>query len=348
MLKILSELDGVSGNEKAVADFIISQVSVLSDETIVDTMGNIIFFKKGKKSTSKKIALFAHMDEVGFIVKNITDEGYIKFDQVGGIDDRILLAQKVRIGENNIEGVIGCKPVHLQSESERKHIMKTDELYIDIGASSRSDAEKQVSKGDYISFVSEFKWMHNRRFKGKAIDDRAGCSIMMELMKDRYDADIYFCFTVQEEVGLRGASVLSRKINPDIAIILESTTASDTPHTPPHLHTSCLGSGPVITLMDRGAYPDKSLNEFVVGVANERHIKTQYKSTSNGGNDSRAIQSGASGCKVCSISLPCRYIHSPVNVADGADFDNMKKLVRAVLNEIYNFDNVADESVGDD
>lgn len=337
MLKILTELDGVSGNEKEVSDFIISQVAKLSDETIVDTMGNLICFKKGKLNTGKKIAVFAHMDEVGLIVKEITDDGYLKFDHVGGIDDRILLTQKVKIGRKKIEGVIGVKAVHLQSSDERKKVIRNEQMYIDIGASSKAEAEKYVSKGDYISFKSEYVRLYNRRFKAKAIDDRIGCEILMELMKDRYDSDVYFCFTVQEEVGLRGAKVLSRRIEPNIAFVLEATTASDTAYTPEHLYGTVLGNGPVLTMMDRGAYADKELSTFVANIANERGIKFQYKLTSNGGNDSRAIQTESSGCKVCSISLPCRYIHSPNSVADGSDCDNMKKLIRAVLNEVHTF-----------
>lgn len=337
MLKILTELDGVSGNEKAVSDFILSQVSSYADETIVDTMGNLIFFKKGKKPCGQKIAVFAHMDEVGFIVTDITEDGYIKFAQVGGLDDRILLTQKVTVGKSRVNGVIGIKAVHLQSKDERSKVIKTDEMYIDIGATSKEDAEKYVSKGDYVSFKSDYVRLHELRFKAKALDDRAGCAIMMELMKDKFDADIYFCFTVQEETGLRGAQVLSRRIDPDVAFILEATTASDTAFSPKHLHATTLGRGPVITMMDRGSYSDKKLNKFVTDIADSRNIRYQYKLTSNGGNDARQIQTGASGARVCSISLPCRYIHSPVSVADIGDFESMKVLMRAVLNEIHRF-----------
>ncbi|MBR2404867.1 MAG: M42 family peptidase [Clostridia bacterium] len=337
MLKILSELDGVSGNEKSVSDFIISQVSDLATQTTIDTMGNLVFYKKGKKPSSKKVAVFAHMDEVGLIVTDITDDGYLKFAQVGGLDDRILLTQRVSVGKSKVKGVIGIKAVHLQSKDERSKVIKSDQMYIDIGASSKEEAEKLVSKGDYVSFCSEFCRLSNMRFKGKAIDDRAGCAIIMELMKDCYDNDIYFCFTVQEETGLRGAQVLSRRIDADVALVLEATTASDTALSEPHMYGTALGLGPAITNMDNGAYSDEALKRFVITTASTRGIAYQYKLTSNGGNDSRQIQTGASGCRVCSISLPCRYIHSPVSVADGNDYESMKKLVRAVLNDIENF-----------
>lgn len=337
LLKILTELDGVSGNENAVSDFIISQLSGFADTMTKDTMGNLIFFKKGKNPSGKKVAVFAHMDEVGFIVTDITDDGYIKFSQVGGLDDRILLTQKVTIGDNKVRGVIGIKAVHLQSADERKKVIKTDDMYIDIGTSSKEEAMTLVNKGDYIAFDSGYIPLSQSRIKAKAIDDRAGCAIIMDLIKNEYDEDIYFCFTVQEETGLRGARVLSRRINPDVAFILEATTASDTAFIPEHLYATRLGEGPVLTLMDRGSYSDKKLNKFVADIAGEFDIKYQYKLTSNGGNDASAIQTGASGCRVCSISLPCRYIHSPVCVADINDFEAMKSLTDKVLSNVHTF-----------
>lgn len=336
-LKILTELNGVSGNENSVSDFIISQVSDYADKMTKDSMGNLIFFKKGKNPSGKRVGVFSHMDEVGLIVNNITDDGYIKFSQVGGIDDRILLTQRVVVGEKKVKGFIGIKAVHLQSKDERKRVIKTDDMYIDIGASSKEYALKYVQKGDYIAFDSEYTMLSGKRFKAKAVDDRAGCAIMMELMKNSYDEDIYFCFTVQEETGLRGAKVLSRRINPDISFVLEATTASDTAFSPEHLYSTTLGSGPVLTLMDRGSYSDKKINKFVSDIANNNDIKYQYKLSANGGNDANALQTGASGSRVCSISLPCRYIHSPVCVADRSDFDEMKKLVGNILCEIHAF-----------
>lgn len=337
LLKILSEIDAVSGNEQPMADFVLSQLSHLCDSYTKDSMGNLIFYKKGNKPSGKTVAVFAHMDEVGFIVTGITDDGYIKFAQVGGLDDRILLTQKVTIGSEKVKGIIGVKAAHLQSADERKKVIKTDDMYIDIGASSKEEALKLVKKGDYIAFDSPYIPLYGSRIKAKAIDDRAGCAIMMELMKNEYDEDLYFCFTVQEETGLRGASVLSRKINPHIAFILEATTASDTAFIPEHLYSSRLGEGPVITLMDRGSYSDKTLVDFVVSVAESEDVKFQYKKSANGGNDARAIQTGAKGSRVCSVSLPCRYIHSPVCVADTSDYDAMLSLIDKVLLKIHTF-----------
>ncbi|MBO5743804.1 MAG: M42 family metallopeptidase [Clostridia bacterium] len=337
LLKKLTELNGVSGNENAVSNFILSEISKYADEITKDTLGNLIFYKKGKNPSGKTVGVFAHMDEVGLIATSITDDGYIKFSQVGGLDDRILLTQRVSVGDNAIKGIIGIKAVHLQTKDERKRVVKTEDMYIDIGAENKEEALKFVQKGDYISFDSGFVSLYGSRIKAKALDDRVGCAIMMDLIKNTYDEDIYFCFTVQEETGLRGASVLSRRLNPDISFVLESTTASDTAFSPKHLYSTSLGGGPVLTNMDRGAYSDKKLNEFVLGIAKENNIKYQYKLSANGGNDARALQTGASGSRVCSISLPCRYIHSPVCVADMEDFDSMKALIHNVLCKINTF-----------
>lgn len=337
LLKTLTEIDAVSGNERAMSDYIISYLDGCNTKITKDSMGNLICFKKGKNPSGKKIGVFAHMDEVGFIVTNITDDGYIKFAQVGGMDDRILLTERVTIGKNKVKGVIGIKAVHLQSKDERKKVIKTDDMYIDIGAKSKENALEYVQRGDYIAFDSPFVNLWGSRFKAKAIDDRAGCALMMELIKNDYDEDIYFCFTVQEETGLRGARVLSRRLNPDVAIVLESTTASDTAFSPRHLYATKLGCGPVVSLMDRGSYSNKDLNKFVVDIADKNGIKYQYKESANGGNDAGALQSSASGCRVCSLSLPTRYIHSPACVADFDDFDAMKALVDAVLSSIHTF-----------
>lgn len=339
LLKILTEIDAVSGNENALRDFLMSQLSNYADDIIRDSIGNLVFFKKGRNPTGKKIALFAHMDEIGMIVTDITDDGYIKFSEVGGIDDRIMLSQRVTIGDSKVSGVIGVKAVHLQSKSERNDVIKMDKMYIDIGATTREEAEKYVRKGDYIAFKSDFVKLYGKRFKAKAIDDRAGCAVLMELMKKIYDEDIYFCFTVQEETGLRGARVLTRRLNPDVALILESTTSSDTAFCDKHLHATTLGAGPVLSFMDRSAYFDRELTRFVASLADAKGIKYQYKLSSNGGNEAGAVQTSACGCRVCAISLPCRYIHSPVSVADMGDFEAMKSLVEEFLNNAHEFSN---------
>ncbi len=339
MLEIekLTNINGVSGNEDKVRETIISMISDYADSITVDSMGSIIALKKGRNPNGKKLILSAHMDEVGLIISDITDDGYLKFKTVGGIDDRILLCQRVLIGENEVCGVTGIKAVHLQTKDERKNVIKSKSMYIDIGASSLEEAEKLVSKGDYAAFDSLYTELGDGRIKAKALDDRVGCAILCELIKEEVESDIYFCFCVQEETGLRGASVIARRIDADAAIIFESTTASDTAQSKEHMYSTTLGMGPAISVMDRGSYSHAELNRFIIDTAKKGNIKYQLKKSSMGGNDARAYQANSSQCMTAVISLPTRYIHSPVSCADREDIENMYLLSKNITKNIHNF-----------
>ncbi len=336
-IKELTDINAVSGNEYALRKKIKEMVKPYATSFETDSMGNLIVYKKGTSKSGKKVVLSAHMDEVGFIVSEITDDGYIGFKSVGGIDPRIMLAQRVVIGDSSINGVMGVKAVHLQSAEERKTVIKEKDMYIDIGASSREEAEKLVQKGDYIAFDSTYRELAGGVIKAKALDDRVGCAIMAELIKYNYENDIYFVFTSQEEVGTRGAVVASRRIKADVAIMLESTTCSDVAGTKPHQYATEFGKGPAISIMDRGAYSDIDLNKFIIKTAQENEIAYQFKKTGMGANESRAYQLSALPCKTAAISLPTRYIHSPVSCAKISDIEEMYKLARAVCDNIHKF-----------
>ena len=336
-LKELTEINAVSGDEGEIRRAIIGDIEPYADSITVDSMGSIIAFKKGRKPNGKRILFSAHMDEVGFIVSEITEAGYIKFKSVGGIDDRIKLCQRVTVGRNKIPGVMGIKAVHLQSPEERKSVIKEKDMYIDIGASDMEEASKLVSKGDYIAFDSPYRESSDGMVKAKALDDRVGCLILMELIRCEYDADIYFCFATQEEVGVRGATALSRRICADVALILESTTSSDTPGSKDYQYSTTLGKGPAVSLMDRGSVSDRELNKFIVSLADKNAVEYQFKESCFGGNDARAYQTASLPCKTAVISLPCRYIHSPVSCASLKDLDSMKKLAGLVAENIHLF-----------
>ena len=340
LLKELTQLNGVSGDEGRVADFIVSHIRPFADDITIDSMGNVIAFKKGRATGGKTVLVSAHMDEVGLILSDITDKGFLKFKQVGGIDDSILLTQRVKVmsRDGEVPGVIGIKAVHLQSRAEREKVVPSDSMYIDIGAKDKKDAQKYVAKGDYIAFDSDYTEFGDGCIKAKALDDRVGCAVMIELMKNTYDNDIYFCFNVQEEVGLRGARVVAHRINADVAIVLEGTTASDAPHGDEHLYCTVQGGGPVISIMDRSSYTDKQLGRFVADVARDNGIAYQHKRTVSGGNDAGAIQTCASAVRVCSVSVPCRYIHSPVSTAKKCDIDAVYTLADKVLDRIHKFE----------
>ena len=336
-IKEYTKINSVSGNENKIRNRILEDIKPYADKITVDSMGNIIAFKKGSIPNNKKIIISAHMDEVGFIISDITEDGFLKFKEVGGIDPRILLSQRLVIGEKEINGVIGIKAVHLVSPEERTRVVKANEMYIDIGASSKEEAEKYVTKGDYAAFDSEYAELGGDVIKAKALDDRIGCAIMAELIKEQYDADLYFCFTVQEEVGTRGSLTAARFVGADAAIILESTTCSDIAGVKPHEYATSFGDGPVISLMDYASYSDIELNRFLIKLAKENDIKFQFKRTAMGGNDARSYQTASGPCKTAVVSVPCRYIHSPVSCAYKGDIEETHRLIKCIAQNIHKF-----------
>lgn len=332
MLKDLCLLNGTSGDERNIAEFIISQIKNYC-EFKIDSLGSVIAFKKGKKAPLKKVMIAAHMDEVGFIVTYITDEGYLKFNPVGGIDPRVVIDRVVKIGD--IKGVIGAKAVHLLSAEEKKTASSFENLYIDIGAKSKEEALKYVSLGDYAYFDSDYYEFGDGFIKSKALDDRIGCEIMIELIKTDLEYDTYFCFNVQEEVGLRGSACTSYQVQSDISLILESTTAADLCDVSGAKRCCVLGDGPVVSFMDGRTVYDKNLYDLAYETADENNIKIQTKTAIAGGNDAGAIQTSGKGSRVIAISLPCRYIHSSASVVKKSDIEETKKLIKALLPKLY-------------
>lgn len=332
MLKDLCLLNGASGDEYRVRDFIIDRIKD-ECEYSVDALGSIIAFKKGKNVPSKKIMLSAHMDEVGFIITHITEDGYLKFHPVGGIDPRVVIDRVVQTGDT--KGVIGAKAVHLLSDEEKKNAPDFSKLYIDIGAKSRAEAEKYVTLGDFAYFSSEYSEFGNGFIKSKALDDRIGCMLMIELIKSELESDTYFCFNVQEEVGLRGAMCSSYQIQSDISVVLEATTAADLCGVSEGERCCVLGNGPVVSFMDGRTVYDKSLYNLAFETAKENHIKIQTKTAVAGGNDAGAIQTSGKGSRVIAVSLPCRYIHSGAGVVKKSDIEETRNLLKAFLPKIY-------------
>lgn len=329
LLKELTKLGAPSGFEDAVRDFL--KKNVTADEVYTDSIGNLICHKKG---TGKKIMVAAHMDEVGLLVTGITDDGFLKFNALGGIETAVLCSKKVFIGENKIPGIVSAKAVHLQQSSEMTTPLKMKDMYIDIGASSRQDAEKKVSLGDFAVFDGEYTPFGQKLVKSKALDDRVGCATILKLMKESFDSDFYFVFTVQEEIGTRGARVAAFQIKPDIALILEGTTCSDVYGSKPHNQVTKLGDGAVLTAMDSAQITDKEFYNLIMNVAKEENIKLQIKKTTMGGTDAGTIQRSGNGVKTAVLAVPCRYIHSPVSVMNIEDYESLYKISLAVLKKI--------------
>lgn len=329
MLKALCELNGTSGNENAVRSYIIDKIKPYCDYT-VDNLGSIIAYV-GDLS-KHHVSINAHMDEVGFIVTGITDDGYLRFDVVGGIDPRVCL-DRVVITEKGIKGVIGDKAFHLLSSDEKTTCPKFDSLLIDIGATSKEDAENLISLGDFVYFVSDYYEFGDGFIKAKALDDRIGCMLLIEMIEAGYDG--IYCFNVQEEVGLRGAKCTAEATSPNIAIVLESTTAADLDGVSGADRVCVLGDGPVVSFMDGRTIYDKELYKLAMKTAKDNDIPVQTKTAIAGGNDAGAIQTASGGTRVLAISLPTRYIHSGSSVVKKSDIDATRKLLKELLPKIY-------------
>lgn len=325
-LKTLCRLNGVSGDEDQVRDYLRAQAAPWASSIRTDALGNLIVEKKGNRSDGPRLMLAAHMDEVGLIVTHVTDGGFLKFDFVGGVDRRVAIGKPVTLGPERIPGIIGLKAIHLVSREEEKKAPKTDALYIDIGAKDKESALALVRPGVYGSFVGESEELGSGLLKAKAIDDRIGCAILLDLLKEDLPMDVTFVFTAQEEVGTRGAFGAAFSVVPDIALILETTTAADLPGVDEHRRVCAPGKGPVISYMDGGTIYDRPLFELLRRLAEEHRIPWQTKEYIAGGNDARSVQRARAGVRVAAISAAVRYLHAPAGVGSAADFQNMRAL----------------------
>lgn len=335
LLKDLCEINGISGCENKVRDYICTRIDEKAEYT-VDNLGNVIAFKKGRNKPKNKVMISAHMDEVGMIVTYINADGSLKIAPVGGIDPRVVFGRRVTVGENCINGVIGGRAVHNISADDRKRAVKFADMNVYIGCTTKEEAEKIVSLGDSVCFVSDFDEFGENKIKGKAIDDRAGCAIMLELIDSELEYDTWFTFVVQEEIGLRGSTTAAYSVAPDYAIVLESTTAADIPSAAADKRVCSLGKGPVVSFMDRHTIYDKELYNLAFSAANENNLPCQTKTMVAGGNDAGAIHLSRGGVRTAAISLPCRYLHSPSCVIDKNDLYNSYELTKLLLNRIYN------------
>ncbi len=334
LLKDLCRLNGVSGDEDRVRAFIRAQAEPYADSIRTDALGNLIVFKRGERRTGTRLLLAAHMDEVGVIVTRIGDDGFLKFDFVGGVDRRVALGKPVLLGPEKVPGIIGLKAIHLVTREEEKKVPKTESLYLDIGAGDRETAEKLVPLGTCGAFVGEPEEFGNGLFKSKAIDDRIGCAVMLKLLREDLPLDVTFAFTAQEEVGTRGAFGAAFSVKPEIALVLETTTAADLPGVEGARRVCAVGKGPVISYMDGGTIYDWKLFETLRRLAEENGVPWQTKEYIAGGNDARTIQRSRAGVRAAAVSAAVRYLHAPASVGSIVDFENTLKLTRLFLTEI--------------
>lgn len=329
LLKQLCALPGVSSFEDAVRDYIKEQAAPYVDTMNVDAMGNLICFKKGAKATGTKLMLCAHMDEVGLMVRSITEDGYLKFVCVGGMDRRVLLGKQVMVGDRQVPGVIGLKAIHMTTAEERKKVPKLEDYYIDIGASSREEAEALVEVGDPCVFRSDCVEFGDGCLKAKALDDRVGCAVLLELLRRDLPMDCTFVFTVQEEVGLRGAKTAAWSIDPDYGIAVDVTSEDGIPGAK-HTASSLAGQGAAVKVMDRSVICHPEMVNLLMELAQKQGIPAQRDVIQAGGTDAGAIHQTRSGVCTGGISIPCRYTHTPCEMVCAADVEACVELVTAL------------------
>lgn len=342
MLKELTDAKGIPGNEREVREVMKKYITPYADEITTDGLGGLIAKKEGQ-ANGPKIMLSGHLDEVGFMVKQIDDKGFIRFQTVGGWWSQVMLAQRVTVvtskGES-ITGVIGSKPPHVLSPEARKKPFDIKDMFIDIGATSKEEAESWgVRPGDMIVPYFEFTVMKNEKFLlAKAWDNRIGCAIVVDvlknLQKENHPNIVYGVATAQEEVGLRGAKTAAYKIEPDIGIALDVGTAGDTPGMTEKESLSKLGDGPQIIVYDHSLVSHRGLREFVVDLAEELNIPYQFESIPGGGTDAGAISLTKAGVPALAITVSTRYLHSNASVIHRDDYENTVKLVTEVVKRL--------------
>jgi len=337
-LEKLSNACGIAGREEEVRKLMKTFLKPHVDEVKEDKLGNVIGIKKGKKN-APKIMLAAHMDEIGLLIKTISKEGFLQFTKIGGIDDRILLAQKVIVytEKGPLHGIIGSKPPHIQKEEERKKVLAYDELFIDIGAESQEQAKKMgVKIGDAVGFDVKFAKISKNIVIGKAFDDRIGCAVMIEAMKrlEKTECTIYAVGTVQEEVGLRGATTAAFGIYPDVGIALDVTVAGDVPGVRETEAPVKFKKGPAIEIADAGLIAHPKVLRLLIDAAEESKIPYQLESGLAGSTDAARISLTREGVPSGVISVPTRYIHSPTSMLSLEDAENAVRLTVAAIQKI--------------
>jgi len=339
ILEKLSNACGVAGREDEVRGLMKDMLTPHVDEIWEDKLGNVIGVKKGSKENSPSIMLAAHMDEVGLLVKNITDKGFLQFAKIGGIDDRILIAQRVIVhtSKQDIPGVIGSKPPHIMKEEERKKVVEADQLFIDVGAEDKKKAEEMgIRVGDPVSFDIKFTRVGEDTVIGKAFDDRVGCAVLVETMKriGAVDCTVYAVGTIQEEVGLRGATIAAFKIYPDVGLAIDVTVAGDVPGVKEVEAPIKMRKGPSLTVADYGLITHPKVLRWLIDTVKEINIPYQLEAGLPGTTDAAKISLTREGVPSGVISIPTRYIHSPASILSLTDVENSVKLTVAAIKNL--------------
>lgn len=332
MLQSLSDVNGTSGDETLVRQTIKPLIKNAVDEMHVDALGNLITFKRGCASNTLRVLVTAHMDEVGLMVTGYTNAGDLRVATIGGINARLLPGLLVTVGEHQLPGVIGIQAIHRAKKESFDKATPVDNLAVDIGATTKDEAERAAPLGTVMTFATRFRDL-GYSVRGKAFDDRAGCAILATLLQgERLPFDLYGVFTVQEEVGLRGARVAAYTVDPDVGFALEGTIADDMPKEEKDVSpTTELGKGPAITVKDRSYTTPPRLLCHVLKSAEVENIPHQLKQPGISSTEAGSIHDARGGVPAITIAVPCRYIHSPVALTRRSDLENTLRLVRASI-----------------
>ncbi len=340
LLKKICEVPGAPGFEQRIRKLVLEEVSTLVDEVSVDPMGNVIAVKKG--ATDKRVMVAAHMDEISFIVTHIDDDGFLRFIPLGGFDPKTLTAQRVIVhGEKDVIGVMGSKPIHLMKPEERSKAVPIDDYFIDTGLPAE-EVKKLISVGDPVTRERALIEMGDC-VNGKSIDNRVSVFILLEVLRALKDKsvpyDIYGVFTVQEEIGLRGAMASAHLVDPDFGFGLDTTIAFDVPGAAAHERVTSLGKGAGIKVMDSSAICDYRMVRYLKALADEKNIKWQPEILPRGGTDTAGVQrAGKKGAIVGAISIPTRHIHQAIEMAHKEDIYNCIELLREGLINLDQYD----------
>lgn len=331
-LKTLTEINAPSGHEQPIRRALMEELKAKGFNPYIDKMGNVIVVKEGSgPAPRKRVMVSAHMDEVGLIVTGHTDGGFLKVNQAGGIDPRVLISKRVLVGDDNIPGVIGAVAIHLQSPADRARVMGYRDINVDIGANDKAEAERKAPIGTYISFDTPYVEYGEGFACGKAFDDRVGCYTILRLLDEELPCDLVAAFTSEEEVGCRGAKGAAFAQEPDIGIILEGTTCNDLGDVPEVSQVCKAGQGVAVSFMDGSSIANRELFRKALEVGEKEGIAHQVKSSVSGGNDGGVVQRAREGIPVVVLSVPCRYIHSPSTVVNLSDVESQFELCKALL-----------------
>jgi len=330
LIEKLVTISSPSGREHAIREVIAGEIKPHVDEMKIDPLGNLVALKKGK--SGRKLLFDGHMDEIGVVVTHVDSKGFLRVDSIGGLSPYMLLGSRL-IFETGASGIVDVEGETVKDFGEAMKSLDYDHIFVDIGATDKGDAEKKAPVGTFGTYDSTFVDL-GKRLVSKSMDDRIACAIMIQVVKEleQPEDDVYFVFAVQEEVGIVGASVAAFDIMPDMAVAIDVTAGPDTPKSFKRMGFK-LGGGPTIKIKDRGSISSSRVVTRLKEVAEKRDIPTQYEVLIFGGTDARGYQTTGRGIASGTVSIPCRYVHSPHEMVDYDDVLNAVRLLKALAEE---------------